>query len=118
MFGQQTEWVILGITLEGEVFTYPDWAERLCGMLSEHSRDHRLSYSDYLHPVIIDGLPAVVLEMALEQVDPTSFNFVRQFAADNRLKVRSGRSAQAASATGAHPKLGVERRDLSATRGV
>jgi|GEM_PF-4821646 len=72
---------------------------------------NRLSYSDYLHPVYIDSLPAVVLESALDEVDHESFRLVRKFAMDNRLKVRSGRTA--GSAISAHPVLGIERRDLS-----
>jgi hypothetical protein len=119
MFAQlQKEWVILGITLDGEEFTYPDWADRLCGRLAEQSSSHRLSYSDYLHPVHIDDLPAVVLDVALEQVDAESFKFVRQFAQDNHLKVRSGRTSETMSTLSAHPVLGVERRDLSLRRGA
>lgn len=112
MFHKQEEWVLLGITLDGQVFDCEDWTEQLCGMLAERSGSNRLSYSDYLHPVYIDNLPAVVLEAALEEVDAESFRIVRKFAADNRLKVRSGRMSVSAAAM--HPVLGVERRDPSA----
>jgi hypothetical protein len=111
MIRNLNEWVILGITMEGEVFAYPDWTEQLCGMLAEKSDHNRLSYSDYLHPVYIDGLPAVVLEAKLEEVDLESFKTVSKFAMENQLKVRSGRAE--ASMTAKHPVLGVERRDLS-----
>ena len=47
MFRNQEEWVILGITLNGEEFTYPRLDRRLCGLLAEKSASHRLSYSDY-----------------------------------------------------------------------
>ncbi len=118
MFRNQEEWVILGITLNGEEFTYPDWTERLCGLLAEKLASHRLSYSDYLHPVHIDGLPAVVLDAKLEQLDAVSYRVVRKFAEDNHLKVRTGRTAQQLAATIRHPKLGTERRDLTAMRRV
>ncbi len=111
MFRKQEEWVILGITLNGEAFTYPDWTERLCGLLAEQLSSHRLSYSDYLHPVHIDGLPAVVLDAKLEQIDAESYRVVRKFAEDNSLKVRTGRTAQQMAATIKHPKFGTERRD-------
>lgn len=111
MLYKQKEWVLLGITQDGQIFSYPDWTEQLCGMLAEKSDHNRLSYSDYLHPVYIDGLPAVVLEAKLEEVDLESFKIVSKFAMENQLKVRSGRAA--ASMTATHPVLGVERRDLS-----
>lgn len=113
----QKEWVILGITLEGDVFEYPGWTERLCGMLVEQSSNKRLSYSDYLYPAHIDGLPAVILNADLEQVDLESYNLVRQFAADNCLKVRSGRTPEQLAATGKHPALNIDRRDLCEKRG-
>lgn len=112
MFHKQEEWVLLGITADGQVFDCEDWTEQLCGMLAEKSGSNRLSYSDYLHPVYIDNLPAVVLEADLEEVDAESFRLVRKFAEDNRLKVRSGRTS--VSATAKHPVLGVERRDPTA----
>ncbi|HCJ50278.1 MAG: hypothetical protein COS43_03240 [Gallionellales bacterium CG03_land_8_20_14_0_80_55_15] len=111
MFRKQEEWVILGVTVEGEVFDYPGWSDRLCGMLSQQSGSNRLSYSDYLHPVHIDGLPAVVLDVKLEQIDAESYQLVRKFAEDNNLKVRTGRTAQQLAATIKHPKFGTERRD-------
>lgn len=111
------EWVILGITLEGEAFTYPNWPERLCGMLAQQSDNNRLSYSDYLQPIHIDGLPAVVLKAELENVDPDAYKLVRQFAEENRLKVRSGRTSEQLSATAKHPVLNVDRRDLCERRG-
>lgn len=117
MYRNQEEWVILGITLEGEAFTYPNWPERLCGMLAHQSDSNRLSYSDYLQPIHIDGLPAVVLSVELEKLDPDAYKLVRQFAEENRLKVRSGRTSEQSSATGKHPALNVDRRDLCEQRG-
>jgi len=111
MFRKQEEWVILGVTVEGEVFDYPGWSDRLCGMLSQQSGSNRLSYSDYLHPVHIDGLPAVVLDVKLEQIDAESYQLVRKFAEDNNLKVRAGRTAQQLAETIKYPKFGTERRD-------
>jgi len=76
---QQEEWVILGRTLDGDVFAIPDWADRLCGMLAAQAKDNRLSYSNYLHPSRIDGLPAVVMRTRLAQDDPQSFDTVKRF---------------------------------------
>lgn len=115
MVENQEEWVILGITLEGGAFAYPDWAERLCGMLAQQSDCNRLSHSNYLHPMNIGGLPAVVVDAGLEQADAEAYKLVFQFAKDNNLKVRPGRAA--ASATGEHPVPSIDRRDLCARRG-
>lgn len=117
MLRNQKEWVILGITMEGVAFEYPGWPERLCGMLVQQSSSNRMSYSDYLYPTHIDGLPAVILNADLEQVDVESYNLVRQFAEDNRLKVRSGRTSEQLAATGKHPSLNIDRRDLCEKRG-
>jgi hypothetical protein len=118
MYRNQEEWVILGVTVDGTVFEYPDWAERLCGMLLQQSDSNRLSYSDYLHPTRIDGLPAVVLDAKLEQADAEAYRLVRKFAEENNLKIRSGRTAAQLAATAKHPVLGIERRDLCAKRGA
>ncbi len=117
MHQNQKEWVILGITLEGDAFEYPDWVERLCGLLAEQSSSHRLSYSDYLHPTYIEGLPAVVLNAALQKEDKEAYRVVRKFALDNNLKVRSGRSGDQSASTSVHPVLNIERRDLCEKRG-
>lgn len=115
MIGNLNEWVISGIALEGEALACPDWAERLCGMPAQQSGSNRLSHSGYLYPTKIDGLSAVVLNAELERVGPEAYNKVRQFARDNNLKVRSGRTAD--SVTGKHPALKIDRRDLCARRG-
>jgi len=114
---QQKEWVILSITLDGDVFSYPEWADRLCGSLSHKSDNKSLSYSDYLHPMLIDGLPAVVMDAELEFADLDAFKYVNQFASENRLKVRSGRTPEQLVATSKHRVLNVERRDLCSRRG-
>jgi hypothetical protein len=108
---QQEEWVILGRTLDGEVFAIPDWAERLCGMLSAQAHDNRLSYSDYLHPARIEGLPAVVMRTSLVQADPQAFETIKRFVEENHLKHRPGRSRRNAEATGRFKALHAERRE-------
>lgn len=118
MFGKlQKEWVILGITLDDEVFNYPDWADRLCGMLADQSSSQRLGYSNLLRPMHVDGVPAVVVNADLEKADPKAFDMVRQFAQENRLKVRSGRTRHQLAETTKHRAVGEERRDLCARRG-
>jgi hypothetical protein len=107
MLSEQKEWVILGITDTGEIFDVPGWPERLCGMLADQHKDNRVSYSKYLNPAHIGGLPAVVMLSALEQDDPASFSIIKQFVIENRLKTRSGRTG---ISTGKYPVLQQERR--------
>jgi len=97
-----SEWVILGVTVTGEVFDVPDWPERLCGMLATQLQDKRLSYSDYLRPAHINGLTAVVMSRRLEQDSPSSFAIVKQFVAENQLDTRSDRTGES---SGAYPVL-------------
>lgn len=108
---QQEEWVILGRTLDGEVFAIPDWADRLCGMLAAQSKDNRLSYSNYLHPARIDGLPAVVMRTSLVQADPQAFETIKRFVEENQLKSRPGRSRRNVEISGRYRALHAERRD-------
>jgi len=109
---QQEEWVILGRTLDGDVFAIPDWADRLCGMLAAQAKDNRLSYSDYLHPLRIDGLPAVVMRTSLAKDDPQSFDTVKRFVEENQLQTRPGRTMRNAETTGRYRVLHAERRDM------
>lgn len=99
---RSSEWVILGVTVAGEVFDVPDWPERLCGLLATRLQDKRLRYSDYLRPAHINGLTAVVMSRRLEQDSPSSFAIVKQFVAENRLDTRSDRTGES---SGAYPVL-------------
>ena len=94
---QQQEWVILGVTQNGEVFEVPDWPDRLCGMVADHAHGSRINYSDYLTPAHINGHPAVILQSRLAEVDPASYALVTQFVHDNQLKTRSGRLGEVTS---------------------
>jgi len=97
-----SEWVILGVTVTGEIFDVPDWPERLCGMLATQLHDNRLRYSDYLRPAHINGLAAVVMSRKLEQDSPASFAIVKKFVVENQLDTRSDRTGES---SGAYPVL-------------
>lgn len=113
MLSNVSEFVIQGITEGGQLFQQPDWATNLCNMLGTAGQDGRMIYSSYARPLMIDGVPAVVIRVSLQNVDPKAFDMVKQFVAEHRLKVRSGRGSRDAEATGPHPVLGIERRDIS-----
>jgi hypothetical protein len=110
MLSGVAELVIQGITVDGNLFQEPEWPGKLCDMLATIGDDGRKVYSAYVQPVVVDGVAAVVVLIALEKVDPDAFNLVKQFVAQNKLMVRSGRGSRDAEATGVHPVIGMERR--------
>lgn len=111
MLAGVSEFVIQGITESGELFQQVDWAVNLCNMLGTTGSDGRMIYSSYARPVMVDGIACVVIRVSLQLVDAKAFEMVKQYVAEHRLKVRSGRGSRDAEETGAHPVLGVERRD-------
>jgi len=94
MFEGVSEVVIQGMTESGQTFRPSDWAERLCGMMSVFSEDRHLSYSPYLKPVMAGGLRCVVVDLKLEEMDPSAFRFLMSFAQDNELRLRPGRKTK------------------------
>jgi hypothetical protein len=87
------EFVIQGITIDGQPFRPSDWAERLCGVMSAFGGDHRMQYSPFVHPITAAGVRCVVVDVRLEQIEPMAYRFLLSFAKDNDLQVRDGRVA-------------------------
>ena len=79
--------VIQGVTLAGRAFRPSDWAERLCGIMSTFGRDQQMRYSPFVRPMMLDGVRCVVVEPALEDVEPRAYRFLLDFAKDNELIV-------------------------------
>ncbi len=89
------EYFIQGMTEDGKKFRPSDWPERLCGVLSftgpcASGPNARLKYSTYVRPIIQDDLRCVVVDERLRAVAPMAFDFVMNFAKDNRLVVTDG----------------------------
>jgi hypothetical protein len=87
------EFIILGVTSKGRQFRPSDWAERLCGVMScfrpagSGGRDAHLKFSPYVHPTVVNGVKAVVVNNALKRVEPLAYHFVVNFAKDNDLQM-------------------------------
>lgn len=81
------EVVIHGTTSKGKIFRPSDWAERLCGILSSFTKDNRLSYSNWVRPILVDNVRCVAVDKKLEEDNPQMFRFLMDFAADNDLRV-------------------------------
>ncbi len=88
------EFVIEGVTVDGKPFRPSDWAERLCGVMSAFGKDNRMQYSPYVHPVTVGGARCVVVDKRLEAIEPKAYRFVVNFAKDNELRTRAGRTAR------------------------
>lgn len=104
------EFVIQGVTKEGQNFRPSNWGERLSDMLGTTGKDGRIVYSSYVRPIVIQGIPSVVVRFSLEQADPRAFELIRQFVVTNHLTVRAGRKRSDAGATGIFPTISMERR--------
>jgi hypothetical protein len=104
------EFVIQGVTKDGTVFRPGNWGDRLSDMLSTTGKDGRVVYSSYLRPMVIQGIPSVVVRFSLEKADLHAFELVKQFVVSNHLTVRAGRNRLDAGATGKFPTISMERR--------
>ncbi len=91
MPSETSEFVIIGLTVSGERFRPSDWAERLCGVMSQFGTDQRMRYSPYVQPVTSGGVKCVVVDARLRELEPLAYQFMQNFARDNELQVRSGR---------------------------
>lgn len=81
------EIVIQGMTNNNKRFRPSDWAERLCGILSSFDQGHRLSYHQWVRPILIDNIRCVAIDRKLEEISSTAFNFLMDFARDNDLRI-------------------------------
>ena len=88
------EFFIQGITLEGRTFRPSDWSERLAGAMScfrpEGVQDGIgtfIGYSPYCVPRVINGIKCVIVNEALQGVEPMAWDFVMNFARDNHLQI-------------------------------
>ena len=85
------EFVIQGITLDGKPFRPGDWAERLCGVMAAFGGEHRMRYSPFVHPITVNAVRCVVVDVRLAEIEPMGYRFLLNFAKDNELRVRRGR---------------------------
>lgn len=86
------ELFIMGLTSNGKTFRPSDWAERLCGVMSQfrpagRSQHGHIAYSPYCKPTQIDGVKCVVVDERLKDIEAMAMTFVLNFARDNDLQV-------------------------------
>lgn len=83
---------IQGITEDGKTFRPSDWAERLAGVMSQFRPGgaipgSHLSYSPWCIPTTMGNVKCVVVHHDLRDYDVMAWDFVMNFARDNRLQV-------------------------------
>jgi Protein of unknown function (DUF3579) len=88
------DFFIQGITLDGKTFRPSDWAERLAGAMSSFRPEGGptglaayIGYSPYCVPTVVAGVKTVVVNEALHEIEPMAWDFVMNFARDNKLHV-------------------------------
>jgi hypothetical protein len=84
---QAENFIILGVTLEGQQFRPSDWAERLCGVMSAFGAGRRMAYSPHVQPGTHDGCKCVFVDAGIYETEPMAYTFLVNFAKDNQLKV-------------------------------
>jgi hypothetical protein len=87
------EFFIQGVTLDGHTFRPSDWAERLAGAMSCFRPDGAhggigafIGYSPLCVPRVINGVKCVIVNETLKDIEPMAWDFVMNFARDNRLQ--------------------------------
>ena len=107
------QFFIQGVTLDGQTFRPSDWAERLAGAMScfrpegaQGGIGAYIGYSPLCVPRLINGVKYVIVNEALRGVEPMAWDFVMNFARDNRLQLSEAcliDEAPAASPSGDAP---------------
>ena len=90
MTTQINEFIIRGVTREGQMFRPSDWAERLAGVMCSFGGG-RLGYSPYCFPITSANVRCVVVDERLKEIEPLAYKFLLNFAKDNELETRPGR---------------------------
>lgn len=78
--------IIEGVTESGEEFRPSNWAERMSGKLSTF-KNHRISYSPLLRPVMKEGNRCIVLDEKLKESNPALYESIMNFALENKLRI-------------------------------
>jgi hypothetical protein len=88
---------IQGLTLDGRTFRPSDWAERLAGAMScfrpgggKGGIGSFIGYSPYCVPRLINDVKNVIVDERLKALEPMAWDFVMNFARDNKLQVVEG----------------------------
>ena len=82
---QAENFVIVGVTTCGKPFRPSDWAERLCGVMSQFGSERRMAYSPYAQPRTQSTAKCVFVDARIRDIEPMAYTFLINFAKDNQL---------------------------------
>lgn len=82
---QPFRYIIESVTQDGKRFRPSDWIDRLSSWDASFDQ-HRLVYSDRLHPVNIKGEKCLAIEPELKEQAPAMYEQIIGFARANKLK--------------------------------
>ena len=82
-----TKVILHGLTQDGRKFRPSDWAERLCRAVASYDKNRRITFHPCVSLASINGIKCVVVEASLEQDDEMLFEFLIEFATENKLKI-------------------------------
>lgn len=83
--------VISGEQEDGKKLRPTDWIERISSALASFDENRRLHYSESVQPCVIDGQKCLVVARCLEEMNPTAYQFVMDFAQSNKLRILTDR---------------------------
>jgi hypothetical protein len=95
--------VITGTTAEGRTFRPSDWAERMCGALSNF-RNRRINYDPRLLPVSLNGVKCLIMDPSLREDHVSLYRSILDFAETNHLVVEHRQVVDKNNASEAEPK--------------
>lgn len=79
--------IIQGLTESGGKFRPSDWAERLCGAVATYGPGRRIIFHPNVKLASIKGVKCVVIDASLEEEDEMLFEFLIDFAEENKLQI-------------------------------
>ena len=86
--------IIEGRSEDDRKFRPSDWVERVSSVLASFGADNKLRYSEYVHPCAIEGERCLVIARGLKQHSPAVYDYVMQFAKENKLRIQEDRRSK------------------------
>jgi len=83
--------IIQGISVDNKRFRPSDWVERISASMAVFGRDHKLRYSNYVQPCVVDGLKCIIVAENLSITNPEAYDFIMGFANANKLCISEDR---------------------------
>lgn len=81
------KYVIQGITESGGKFRPSDWIDRIASLDAEYGPMHRLVFSDFVHPEVFEGERSLIIDMKLQESNPSLLDYIMDFVRINQLRM-------------------------------